>query len=54
MTRKIRDRHTRLLAGKTPGEIIAFYRAAGEAAMADARGRARPSGKEPVDDLKKT
>ena len=29
MTRKIRDRHARRLAGKTPEEIIAFYRAAG-------------------------
>lgn len=37
MTRKIRDRHTRRLAGKTPEEIIAFYRAAGETAMDDAR-----------------
>jgi len=30
---KIRDRHARRLAGKTPEEVIAFYRAAGEAAM---------------------
>jgi len=29
MTRKIRDRHARRLAGKTTEEIIAFYRAAG-------------------------
>jgi len=37
MTRKIRDRHARRLAGKTPEEIIAFYRAAGISAMEDAR-----------------
>ena len=39
MVRRIRDRHSRLLAGKTPSEIIAFYRAAGEAAMEDVRQR---------------
>ncbi|HYM62616.1 MAG TPA: hypothetical protein VEZ11_17160 [Thermoanaerobaculia bacterium] len=39
MVRRIRDRHARLLTGKTPDEIIAFYRAAGEAAMRDARDR---------------
>jgi len=37
MVRRIRDRHARILKGKTTGEIIAFYRAAGEAAMEDAR-----------------
>ena len=42
MVRRIRDRHARLLARKTPSEIIAFYRAAGEAAMQDARERAKP------------
>jgi hypothetical protein len=42
MTRKIRDRHARRLAGKTPEEIIAFHRAAGEAAMEDVRRRAKP------------
>ena len=30
---------TRVLAGETPDEIIAFYRAAGDAAMQDARQR---------------
>ena len=40
MVRAIRDRQSRRLAGKSPEEIIAFYRAAGEAAMQDA---ARPS-----------
>ena len=39
MTRTIRDRHARRLAGKTPEEIIAFYRAAGISAMEDARRR---------------
>ena len=39
MVRKIRDRHSRLLGRKTPNEVIAFYRAAGEAAMEDARKR---------------
>lgn len=41
MTRKIRDRHARRLAGKTPEEVIAFYRAAGQAAVEDARQRAK-------------
>ena len=42
MVRRIRDRHARLLAGKTTSEIIAFYRDAGEAAMKDARLRSKP------------
>jgi len=42
MVRQIRDRHARLLNGKTTPQIIAFYRAAGQAAMQDARERARP------------
>ncbi len=42
MVRRIRDRHARLLTGKTTAEVIAFYRAAGEAAMQDARERAKP------------
>jgi hypothetical protein len=42
MTRKIRDRHARRLAGKTLAEVIAFYRAAGEAAVEDARRRSKP------------
>jgi putative addiction module component (TIGR02574 family) len=33
MTRKIRDRHARRLAGKSPEEIIAFYHAAGDAEL---------------------
>jgi hypothetical protein len=37
MVRRIRDRHARQLAGKSEAEIIAFYRAAGEAAMDDVR-----------------
>ena len=41
MVRKIRDRHTRRLVGKSPEAIIAFYRAAGEAAMRDAEGRSK-------------
>jgi hypothetical protein len=40
--RRIRDRHARQLAGKTEAEVIAFYRAAGEAAMEDLRRRSRP------------
>ena len=35
MVRRIRDRHARQLAGKTEAEIIAFYRAAGQAATED-------------------
>jgi hypothetical protein len=42
MVRRIRDRHARLLTGKTVPEIIKFYRAAGEAAMQDAREQAKP------------
>ncbi len=41
MVRRIRDRQTKRLAGKTTEEIIAFYRAAGEAAMQDARHRSK-------------
>lgn len=41
MVRRIRDRHARQLSGKTDAEIIAFYRAAGEAAMEDVRARSK-------------
>jgi nucleosome binding factor SPN SPT16 subunit len=41
MVRRIRDRHARQLAGKTDAEIIAFYRAAGQAAMDDVRRKPR-------------
>jgi hypothetical protein len=43
MVRRIRDRHTRQLAGKTEAEIIAFYRAAGRAAMETLPHRAKPA-----------
>ena len=39
MVRKIRDRQARRLAGKSSEEVIAFYRAAGQAAMQDAERR---------------
>lgn len=39
--RRIRDRHPRMLKGKTTSEILAFYRAAGEAAMEDAQHRSK-------------
>lgn len=39
MVRRIRDRHARQLAGKSDAEIIAFYRAAGEAALDETRRR---------------
>jgi hypothetical protein len=42
MVRRIRDRHARLLTGKTTAEVIAFYRTAGEAAIQDARERMKP------------
>lgn len=42
MIRRIRDRHARQLGGKTEAEIIAFYRAAGEAAMQEVRQRPKP------------
>jgi hypothetical protein len=41
MVRKIRDRQARRLAGKSPEEVIAFYRAAGDAAMQDAERRSK-------------
>jgi hypothetical protein len=41
MVRRIRDRQQKRLAGKTPEEIIAFYRAAGDAAMQDAQHRVK-------------
>ncbi len=41
MVRRIRDRQARQLAGKTEAEIIAFYRAAGEAAKEDLHQRAK-------------
>ena len=39
MVRTIRDRQTRRLAGKSPEDVAAFYRAAGEAAMQEAERR---------------
>jgi hypothetical protein len=41
MVRKIRDRQTRRLAGRTPEQIIAFYRAAVDSAIRDAQQRVR-------------
>ncbi len=41
MVRRIRDRHARQLAGKTEAEIIAFYRAAGQAATVDLQQRTK-------------
>ncbi|MBI3490518.1 MAG: hypothetical protein HY047_01780 [Acidobacteria bacterium] len=41
MVRRIRDRQARQLAGKTDAEIIAFYRAAGEAATEELHHRAK-------------
>ena len=41
MVRRSRDRHARKLRGKTAEEVIGFYRAAGQAAVEDAR-RAKP------------
>ena len=49
MARKIRDRQTRRLAGKTPDQVIAFYRAAGQAAVEDARQRAKPHRRRAID-----
>ncbi len=36
MVRRIRDRQAKALAGKSATEVVAFYRAAGEAATQDA------------------
>ena len=41
MVRQIRDRHARRLAGKSPDEIMAFYRTAGIEAAQEAERRAR-------------
>ena len=41
MVRRIRDRHAQQLVGKTEAEVIAFYRAAGEAATEDLRQRTK-------------
>ena len=41
MVRRIRDRQTRTLARKTPADVIAFFREAGEAAMEEVRERSR-------------
>jgi len=41
MVRRIRDRQARALTRKTPTEIVAFFRAAGEAAVEDARQRSK-------------
>jgi hypothetical protein len=41
LVRRIRDRQARQLAGKTDAEIIAFYRAAGEAATVELHHRAK-------------
>lgn len=35
MVRRIRDRQAKALAGQSAAEVIAFYRAAGKAAMRD-------------------
>ena len=48
MVRQIRDRHARLLTGKTTAEIVAFYRTAGEAAIQEARERAKPHWRKPA------
>jgi hypothetical protein len=45
MVRRIRDRHARQLAGKTEAEIIAFYRAAGQAATEGLHLRAKARGR---------
>lgn len=45
MVRRIRDNHARILKGKTTAEKIAFYRAAGEAAMEAARQRSKTGGR---------
>ena len=41
MVRAIRDRQSHQLSRKSPEEIIAFYRAAGDAAMQDAERRSK-------------
>ena len=37
VVRAIRDQQASALAGKTPREVVAFFRAAGDAARRDAR-----------------
>lgn len=40
MVRKIRDEHAAALEGKSPDEVLAFYRKAGDAARRGAKRRA--------------
>lgn len=41
MVRKIRDRQASVLAGKSPGDVVAFFREAGKAAMRDVQRRSK-------------
>jgi hypothetical protein len=41
MVRQIRDRHARRLARKATEDVIAFYRAAGEAALTEVQRRTK-------------
>ena len=50
MVREIRDRHARRLAGKTPDQIVAFYRMAGMAATQEAKRRTTPKNRLPQRD----
>ena len=41
MVRRIRDSQARSLSRKSPAEVVAFFRAAGAAAVADAKSRSK-------------
>lgn len=43
MVRHIRDEQARLLEGRSPAQIIAFFRKAGDAARREARKRQSPA-----------
>jgi len=45
MVRRIRDEQARFLEGKSPAEIIAFFRKAGEAARREAKKRQAAPGR---------
>jgi hypothetical protein len=46
LVRKIRDEQSALLASKSQEEVLAFFRAAGQAALAEARRQRASSGRE--------
>jgi hypothetical protein len=54
LVRRIRDHQARRLAGKTPSAIIAFYRAVGDAALAELQPETKVPRRKPAKELKLT